>query len=77
MLKERKMTNLKRNTYWKPIANRPRGRPKIEWFDDERGDIKKMKINNWKKVVKDRKEWMKIVELAKTHLRVVELHMNE
>ena len=62
--------NLKRITYWKPIANRPRGRPKIEWFDDVRGDIKKMKINNWKMVVKDREEWMKIVELAKTHLEL-------
>ena len=39
-------------------------------LDDVRGNIKKMKINNWKKVVKDREEWMKIVELAKTHLEL-------
>ena len=43
------MTNLKRITYWKPIANGLKARPTIEWFDDERGDIKKMKVINWKK----------------------------
>ena len=37
--------NLKRFTYWKPIGNRPKGRPKIEWFDDVREDIKKIMIN--------------------------------
>ena len=36
-------------------------------IDDLRGDIKNVKINNWKKVIKDREEWMKIVEVAKTH----------
>ena len=67
---ERKEEDCNLNTYWKPIANRPRGKPKIELFDDVRGDIKKMKISNWKRFVEDREEWIKIVEQAKTHLEL-------
>jgi hypothetical protein len=33
----------KKITEWKPIAFRPRGRPKIKWEDDVKKDLKVMK----------------------------------
>jgi len=31
---------------WKPLASRPKGRPKNRWEDDVRMDLQKMKINH-------------------------------
>jgi len=52
---------------WKPLASRPKGRPKNRWEDDMRMDLQKMKIKNWKRSVLDRDSWRTIVEPTKTH----------
>jgi len=52
---------------WKPLASRPKGRPKIRWEDDVRMDLQKMKIKNWKRSVLDRDSWRTIVERTETH----------
>jgi len=51
---------------WKPLASRPKGRPKNRWEDDVRVDLQKMKIKNWKRTVLDRDLWRTIVERTKT-----------
>jgi len=51
---------------WKPLASRPKGRPKNRWGDDVRIDLQKMKVKNWKKSVLDRDTWRTIVERTKT-----------
>ena len=51
---------------WKPLASRPKGRPKNRWEDDVRMDLQKIKIKNWKKSVLDRNLWRTIVERTKT-----------
>ena len=51
---------------WKPLASRPKGRPKNRWEDDVRMDLQKMKIKNWKRSVLDRNLWRTIVERTKT-----------
>jgi len=33
---------------WKPHATRPKGRPILRWEVDERGDLRKTGVNNWK-----------------------------
>ena len=58
---------LAKNIYkWRPIANRRLGRPKNRWEDDVLNDLKLMKVNNWMKLVQNRKEWKKLVEKVKT-----------
>jgi len=42
MPKEREVTRIYK---WKPLASRPKGRPKNRWEDDVRMDLQKMKIN--------------------------------
>jgi hypothetical protein len=39
---------------WKPLASRPKGRPKNRWDNDVRMDLQKMKIKNWKRSLLDR-----------------------
>lgn len=51
---------------WKPIGGRATGRPKSRWEDDVMYDIRRMRIVDWHKIVKDRDAWKKIVEKAKT-----------
>jgi hypothetical protein len=51
---------------WKPLASRPKRRPKNRWVDDVRMDLQKIKIKNWKKSVLDRNLWRTIVERTKT-----------
>ena len=51
---------------WKPLASRPKGRPKNRWEDDVRMDLQKMKIKNWKKSVLERNSWRTIVERTET-----------
>jgi hypothetical protein len=51
---------------WKSISRRPIGRPKIRWKDEERKDIQKVKVPNWKTLAKDRRRWKEMVEKAKT-----------
>jgi hypothetical protein len=52
---------------WKPLASRPKGRPKNRWEDNVRMDLQKMKIKNWKRSVLDRDSWRATVERTKTH----------
>jgi hypothetical protein len=47
---------------WKPFT----GRPKSRWEDDDRNDLKKMKLIKWTEQVQDRLIWKVIVEKAKT-----------
>jgi len=52
---------------WKPMGTRPVGRPRQRWQEDVIGDLKKLKIENWKETAKDRRTWRDLVEKAKTH----------
>jgi len=63
MPKEREVTRIYK---WKPLASRPKGRPKNRWEDDVRMDLQKMKIKNWKGSVLDRNLWRTIVERTET-----------
>jgi hypothetical protein len=62
---------------WKPISNRPKGRPKIRWEDDVKKDIQMLKMPNWKTLVQERGRWKEVVSKAKTALRVVEPYLEE
>jgi hypothetical protein len=64
MPNEREVTRIYK---WKPLASRPKGRPKNRLEDDVRMDLQKMKIKNWKRSVLDRDSWRTVVERTKTH----------
>jgi len=51
---------------WKPFTRRPVGRPKSQWEDDVRNDLKKIKLIKWAGQVQDHLKWKDIVEKAKT-----------
>ena len=70
MPNEREVTRIQK---WKPLASRPKGRPKNRWEDDVRMDLEKMKIKNWKKSVLDRNSWKTIVERTKTRTELQRL----
>ena len=55
---------------WKPICERPIGRPKTRWEDDVLEDIKSMNVRNWKKVAQNRDSWKKVFEQARTLCRL-------
>jgi hypothetical protein len=55
---------------WKPFTRRPVGRPKSRWEDDNRNDLKKMKLIKWAEQVQDHLKWKDIVEKAKTLLEL-------
>jgi hypothetical protein len=63
MPNEREVTRIYK---WKPLASRPKGRPKNRWEDDVRMGLQKMKIGKWKKSVLDRNSWRTTVERTKT-----------
>jgi len=50
---------------WKPNSKSPMGRPKIRWDDDVKKDIQRLKVPNWKALVKDRRRWKEVVGKAK------------
>jgi hypothetical protein len=52
---------------WRQIAVRRISRQGLRWESDVRGDLEKMKIQNWTKMPMNREEWKRIAELAKTH----------
>jgi hypothetical protein len=58
--------NVKKIKRWKPMSQRPIGRPKTCWENDILGDIKSMKICDWKNVVQNRDRWKKVAEQART-----------
>jgi hypothetical protein len=60
-------TSMVRNIHkWQPYVTRPVGRPKQRWNDDDRNDLRKMKLQKWPEQIQDRLEWKNIVEKAKT-----------
>ena len=63
MPNEREVTRIYK---WKPLASRPKERPKNIREDDMRMDLEKMKIKNWKRSVLDRDLWRTIVERTET-----------
>ena len=63
MPNEREVTRISK---LKPLASRPKGRPKNRWEDDVRMHLQEMKIKNWKRSVLDRDSWRAIVEWTKT-----------
>ena len=64
MPNEREVTRIYK---WKPLASRPKGRPKNRWEDNVKMDLQKMKIKNWKRSLLDRDSSRTIVERTKTH----------
>ena len=50
----------------KQFTGKPDGRPKSQWEEDVRNDLKKMKLMKWVEQVQDRLKWKDIVEKAKT-----------
>ena len=60
-------TSIVRKIYkWKPSTVRPVGRPKSQWEDDVRNDLRKTKLIKWAEQVQDRLKWKDVVEKAKT-----------
>jgi len=49
-----------------PFTSTPVRRPKSQWEDDVRNDLKKMKLVQWTEQVQDHLKWKAIVEKAKT-----------
>jgi len=35
---------------WKPMGTRPAGRPRQQWQEDVMGDLKNLKVKNWKEI---------------------------
>jgi len=44
-----------------------RRRPKMRWLDDVSTDLRKMGINEWRDIARDREAWRRIVKKAKAH----------
>jgi hypothetical protein len=55
--------NIKR---WKPMSKPPIGRPKTRWEDVVLEDMRRLNVNNWKKVAQDRVRWKEVVEQTRT-----------
>ena len=54
-------------TNWKAImGTRPVAKLRQRWQDDVMEDLKKLKVKNWKKIAKDRRNWRDLAEKAKT-----------
>jgi hypothetical protein len=49
------------------MGTRLTGRPRQRWQEDVTGDLKKLKVKNWKEIVKDGRTWRELAERAKTH----------
>ena len=52
---------------WKPMGNRPVGRPRHRWQEDVVEDLKKLKIKTLKETAKGRRTWRELAEKGKTH----------
>jgi hypothetical protein len=57
----------KRILEWKPMGNRPLGRPRLRWLDDVCDDLKVLKVRNWKELAMDKKAWNDLSKKDKTH----------
>jgi len=51
---------------WRRMGTRAVGRPRQRW-QDVMEDLKKLKVENWKEIAKDRRTWRDLAEKAKTH----------
>jgi hypothetical protein len=40
---------------WRPVEQRPRGRPRIRWEDQIHEDIRRIGIEDWRSKIQDRK----------------------
>ena len=56
---------VKKFTDWYPIGIRTKGRSKTRWSDEVINDLKKLKLRNWIKLVKDEKPGMRWCRRAK------------
>jgi len=54
--------NVQKIKRWKPMSERPIGRPKTRWEDDVVEDVRSMNVRNWQKVAQDRDSWKKTDE---------------
>jgi len=53
---------VKKITDWKAVGLRTKERPKNRCRDEAIYDLKKVKLRNWSKLVKDRKAWNELVQ---------------
>jgi len=60
-------------TDWNPLGVRAKGRPQSRWRYEVLDDLKKLKLINWRQIVKDRKAWNGLEQKTKfqTPYRVV------
>lgn len=58
-------TTIKKIYDWTPAEGRPRGRPKTRWRDQVLADIRSLEVENWRKLVKDRKTWKEMISKMK------------
>jgi len=52
---------------WKPMGTRPVGRPRQRWQEDVMEGLKRLKVENWKEIAKDRRTWRYLAEKVRTH----------
>ena len=50
-----------------PYNTRATGRPRLRWFDGVIADVRKLGIENWMDVTKDKEKLRRIVDGAKGH----------
>jgi hypothetical protein len=55
---------------WNPIEVRTKGRPRSRWKDEVLNDLKRLKVENWTYLVKDKKAWYELVQRTETHKRL-------
>jgi hypothetical protein len=60
-------TAIPKKMYGKLYVTRRRGRPKIRWLNDVSMGLRKMGLNEWKDIARNREAWRHIVEEAKAH----------
>lgn len=46
-------------------GKRSRGRPRLRWLDDVRGDLRRLGVRNCKGMAARREEWRQMLEEAK------------
>jgi hypothetical protein len=64
------MENVKRITVWNAIGIRTEGRQKNICREKGINDLRKLKLRNWNKHVKDRESWNDLMQKTKTHVRL-------
>jgi hypothetical protein len=63
---------------WRPVEQRPRGRPRIRWEDQIHEDIGRIVIDDWRSMIQDRKTWKKKqLRRHETRQNVEESHKRE